>query len=481
MLSGCGQSEPETPVAAAPDAVQAGPAAPVGATAASEPTTPPPFPVDSSVPPAEQVTKLLEGAQQFLKQGNAKLALEAINRAIKIDPTSVDARLRRAELFAAADLKTQAVEDLTKAIELEPRNARTFNTRGYLRMSQSDMNGAVEDFAAAISIDLEYPQPYNNRGLVRVSQGAPEKALLDFDAALRIDPKYIDAYNNRGYALTQLGRYEEAIETLTKAIEIDPTYVNAWNNRGLANAAAGKGDQGTYQLEAAVADFTKAIELQPSHTKYYIHRSEALTALQRLDEARADTDKAAWLERLSDLNRLVATSPDLASCWLQRAEHMRLGERFDAAMTDVNRAIQLLGPTMPEASDAYVLQARILLDQGQIEKAIESANTAAKIRPSDQVYSVRGDAHFKLQNYEAAAEDFMLSRRLDETVQKAFELRAAQLESAGQIEQAGYFREQASALSPDRLLKTAAAETAEPLPFPIDTAQPPPTEAPKAE
>ena len=99
-----------------------------------------------------------------------------MNQAVEAAPQSVEPYLRRADLLAAADLKTKAIADLDTALELEPRNARTFNTRGYLRMSQNDLPAAVEDFSAAVSIDLAYPQPYNNRGLVRISQGDPEKA-----------------------------------------------------------------------------------------------------------------------------------------------------------------------------------------------------------------------------------------------------------------------------------------------------------------
>ncbi|MFV0443805.1 MAG: tetratricopeptide repeat protein [Planctomycetaceae bacterium] len=417
---------------------------------------------DTSAQPTPATPEQLQAASaRFLKQGNAQLALQALNQAIQLAPESAAGYLRRAELYTSADLKTQAIDDLSKAIELEPRNARSFNTRGYLRMAQNDLEGAVEDYAAAISIDLEYPQPYNNRGLVRISQGAPEKAVADFDAALRIDPKYIDAHNNRGYALTLLKRYDDAVTALSAAIEIDPMYVNAWNNRGLARKAAG-------QFAEAVEDFTKAIELQPSNTKHYLHRSEAFAALDRPEESRADQQKAAWLDRLSALNRTVASNPDSVTGWLERAEHMRQGQRFDAALTDCQRAIQLLGTTAPEVSEAYVLQARILLDQGRLEQAIEAANLAARVQPSDQVYSVRGDAYMQLKNYEAAVEDYRQSRRLDSTVQQAYQLLAAELESAGKVERAGYFREQAEALTPDRLQKTTKSESAEPLPFPVD-------------
>ena len=173
----------------------------------------------------------------------------------------------------------------------------------------------------------------------------------------------------------------------------------------------------------------------------------------------------------------MATSPDKASAWLTRAEHMRMGKRFDAALSDVTRAIQLIGPGAPEASDAYVLQARILLEQGHIERAIEAANRALEARPEVQAYSVRGDAYFQLQNYERAVEDYQQARRLDTDVQQAYLLHADALEAKGNVEQAGYFREQAGRLIPKKRPAASAEDGTDPPPFPVDVTQESATES----
>lgn len=454
LAAGCQKSSDDAPVsqAAAPESPAATAAAPAESGTAS------PFPETPATGP-DAARRLIAASNEFLKQGQGQRALQALTAAIKADPKCIEAYTCRAELLVAADLKPQAIEDLGRALAIDTRNARLFNTRGYLRMSIDNLAGAIEDFDAAAAIDLSYPQPCNNRGLVRLAQGDTQKAIEDFDAAIRIDPNYIDAYNNRGYALTLQEDFDDAIATLTKAIELDAAYVNAWNNRGLAYHKAGKFDE-------AVRDFTRAIELQPSNPKYYAHRADSRYALEQTAEAHADREQAVWLERLVLVNRRVAATPQDAQVWLDRAEHMRLGRRFDAALNDIERALPLVTTGSRQAVAARVLQARICLERGEPERAVEAATEALKIGPNDFASSVRGDAYFALQNYEAAVEDYRRSRRLDDQVQQAYELRAQQLESAGQVQQAGYFREQAAALAPEKLTRTAAQTAEEASPFP---------------
>jgi tetratricopeptide (TPR) repeat protein len=221
-------------------------------------------------------------------------------------------------------------------------------------------------------------------------------------------------------------------------------------------------------LEEALADFTQAIELQPTHTKYYLHRRLVLDALGRTEEARADAERAAWLERLVMVNRLVQAQPDEARSWRERAEHLYQGKRHEPALADAERAIQLAAPGSAEQTAALLVAARIRLALGQYEQAVEIATRVLKQSPSDEAHSLRGEAHYALGNFAAAVEDFRAARRLDPLVQQACLKYAEQLESRGEVQQAGYFREQAEALAPERLIRPATQETAEPLPFPTE-------------
>lgn len=383
-----------------------------------------------------------------MAEGQAQKALESLTRAIQSDPKNIDASVKRADLLARANLLPQAVVDLSRAIEASPEDAKLYNSRGFLLLTLKKYEPAITDFDKAIALDLNYSAPLNNRGLARLAAGEGEKSLLDFDAALRIDPKYIDAKNNRGYVLIQLQRYPEAIKTLTEAIAIKEDYINAWNNRGIAHKQAG-------MFAEAVADFSKAIELQPTQIRYIVHRKEAYESLGKTAEANADGTRIDWLNELARLNELAKGNPNDAERWLWRAAHLVDGAEYETALKDLDRALHL----NPDLAAAYTVRAKVHLARGDQEKAIQEATRALATKPHHEAFSLRGDAYFAQKNYEAAIADYQSARRLDEQVQTAFRLRAEQLEREGNVQQAGYYREQADGLS-----STGSSRTEKPVP-----------------
>ncbi|MEZ6066652.1 MAG: tetratricopeptide repeat protein [Planctomycetaceae bacterium] len=349
----------------------------------------------------------------------------------------------------------------SQALRIEPKNPRLLNTRGYLHLVRGDLDAALADFNVAVGIDLKYPQPYNNRGLVWISRGEPAKAVADFDSALRIDPDYVDALNNRGYALTQLKKYGEAIASLTRATELDQNYVNAWNNRGLAYHFDGK-------FEQAASDFTRSIELEPENRKYFIHRAESLAELGKERESQADMAHALWLDRLAPVNARLKLNPQDADALLQRARLRLSAEQYDAALADVAAVLSLVPASSTAAADAYVTKAQILVAQKDYAAAVSAATVAIEQGQQVSAASVRGDAYFLMQKYELAISDYQAARRIDAQVQQAFNMHAEELEKSGQIEQAGFFREQAEALNPEAANAAGEQEARTASPFPTD-------------
>ncbi len=421
----------------------------------------PPFP-DNPSPViqeenARRAEELLAAAENHLRQGEANAALSALNRAIRLNPRLETAYVRRADLLAKAGMTAQAIADVSRAIQLNPTQAQLFNTRGYLRLTHGEAEGSIEDFTRAIALDLEYAQPYNNRGLARLSLGDPETAIHDFDAALRIDPNYIDAHNNRGYTLSQLKRYDEALVSLTKAIELDAEYVNAWNNRGLVYKEMGRWNE-------ALADFRRAVELDPTSQKYLLHRAEVYDALNQKTAAAADRERVVWLEDVARLNRMLIATPDDPTVWIERARLMIAGGELDEAAHNLQRAMEI----NKEIPELYQLRAQLAYAREDYQTAVDEATKALELKEQQPSYSVRGDAYFQLQNYEAALKDYRRARRLDSQVQQALEMRAEELETMGQVEQASSYREQASEIRRVSLMASeqSSGEKEKPLPFP---------------
>jgi len=406
-----------------------------------------------SLTPEQKAARYIVLSEQALKQGNAKVALEALTNAITVYPDAFAAYVKRADLLAKAKLYPAAIADLTRALDLPTGTQRTLNggngitvsiqrddakllnTRGYLRLAIKDYEAAIADFDEAVARDLNYAQPYNNRGLIHLTLGAPAKAIADFESALRIEAAYTDAHNNLGYAFIQVKEYDKAIVALSNAIKTNGEYVNAWNNRGLAYKEAGRFDE-------AVADFTKAIELQPTQVKYFLHRKEAYEQLGQTEEAANDEAQVVWLKQLARHNQLVLAAPTESRRWYGRADHLIQRDEFEAAQKDIERAIKL----DPDYAAAYTLRAKMYLKQGEVEQAIHEVTRAIATAPHFEAYSLRGDCHFLQENYELAVQDYTLARRLDDQVRVAHERCAEKMQADGKIQQASYHLDQASQL-----------------------------------
>ena len=85
-------------------------------------------------------TALADGAA-FLKANDAKRALEAFERAIKLEPTSADAYLQKCHALAGLRRHEEAIPACTESLRLNPGNADALRDRGhyYLNLGRVDM------------------------------------------------------------------------------------------------------------------------------------------------------------------------------------------------------------------------------------------------------------------------------------------------------------------------------------------------------
>lgn len=436
IVSGC-QQEAQTP----PQVDSSTPAA--TPTVASEKTAPAAT-VDQPVPAAAEtadnspaVQQLLARASKLSRGGATAAAIELLSRAIGLDSECATAWQQRARMYVRLGQHANASADFSMAVRLDPENAEIRNSRGFYLFGQNQLEQALEDFDKAIALRPEYREPWNNRGLVQVSRGELEAGVADFSEALKIAPDYHHAWNNRGYALMRLGRNDEALSDFNKAIELVPEYEHPWHNRGLLHF--GKED---YRL--AVVDFTEAIARSPGNVKYYLHRRASYAKMGRDIEAEADGRKIVWLQELGRLNQQVAMHPRDPDAYIQRAAHWHAGGEVDSSVQDYGRALKL----QPECVPAFVGRAGCWLEQDNIGAAIDDCNAALRIRSSHEAFSLRGDAHLKMGDFEQAITDYREAKRIDSNVVEAYLLHAAELERSGETDEARKARERALALDP---------------------------------
>jgi tetratricopeptide (TPR) repeat protein len=86
-----------------------------------------------------------------------------------------------------------AMQAIERALALDPQHVEALNARAALRAQSNDLIGASEDLNAAISIDPSRPHLFFNRGLLLQLQGDTIAAREAFFKTLSLNPKHAQA------------------------------------------------------------------------------------------------------------------------------------------------------------------------------------------------------------------------------------------------------------------------------------------------
>jgi tetratricopeptide (TPR) repeat protein len=136
-----------------------------------------------------------------------------------------------------------------------------------------------------------------DRGMTKAQKEEFDKQTKAREAALAKNKDLNDAYQ-AGRTALDAKMYDEAIEAFNKAVMLDDKQVAIWS--GLADAyvasAAAKPAEASALYEKGFDAYRKAIELKPDDAAYYNNFALALAKDKKIDEAKANLDKAAQLD-----------------------------------------------------------------------------------------------------------------------------------------------------------------------------------------
>jgi tetratricopeptide (TPR) repeat protein len=140
--------------------------------------------------------------------------IEAMDRAIALDPRDAALYLDRAVLHEMADQLDEALRDLGQAMRLNPGHAAAYYNRANVRSRLGDLAGAVEDLGAALERDPKLVAAHFNRAVLEARRGAWDAALDDFGRALELDATLAPAYARLAAIAGARGDFATAIEVL---------------------------------------------------------------------------------------------------------------------------------------------------------------------------------------------------------------------------------------------------------------------------
>jgi TolB-like protein/tetratricopeptide (TPR) repeat protein len=218
----------------------------------------------------------------------AKLAREALDKALRIDPHNVIAITGLARLAADFDFDAQAAADYNRrALQIEPNNLVAINTLGILLSNVGRFDEALPLYDYRVAHDPANPTAYNNRGITRYYARQWDAAIDDFRSALRLSPTFVGA--RTGIASSLLLGKRDARGAL-REIEAEPDEASKLQLRALAFHARGRARESEAATQELIREYG---EEQPALVGLvYSYRGDRDAAFKWLDKAASIRDPA---------------------------------------------------------------------------------------------------------------------------------------------------------------------------------------------
>ncbi len=224
----------------------------------------------------------------------------------------------------------------------------------------------------------EQAQFYRNQGLKFQRQGRLDEAITCYQKAIILDPNSAVAYNDLGIIYEAKGWLDRAEEIYLTALEISPGYPNLYSNLAMLYE-----QKGNYKRAAAF--WKKRIELGSPDEDW--------------------TQKAK--QRLEALRREV---PELRQEYIQE-------EIFKLAQELSNKKRIKRLKDLSEAQRLFD-EARLLYQNAEYEKALNSINLALSLNPEDEgkesLVGLREEINIRLIEQEEKARIAEINRLFDE-------------------------------------------------------------------
>ncbi len=197
---------------------------------------------------------LFHAGVDSIDTGSDREGIELFSRALKMDPTLIDALLYRGFFRHGIGETEQALSDFETALELDPENAGSYQIMGVVLSDAEYDQKALKAYNTVVELDPDYPGIYFHRGLSHVFLWNLDEAISDLSRAIVYNPGSPSAYYARGSAYCLNEQYDRAIEDMSSTIEINPEYSEAYMLRSQMYRELGN-------LEQAESDSIRATAL----------------------------------------------------------------------------------------------------------------------------------------------------------------------------------------------------------------------------
>jgi TolB-like protein/Tfp pilus assembly protein PilF len=158
---------------------------------------------------------------------NIRMIYENLNKALELDPYSVESHYRKAGTAAWTEFDwVKAEEEFLKAIELNPSHVRSHSFYAHVLTILRRTDEALHHGKISQELDPENPLTLGLYAVVLINAGKCQEALYYLEKALSIEPSHNFAYGQLLPAYECIGDYEKWIESWGNKVQ------GNWNDEG---------------------------------------------------------------------------------------------------------------------------------------------------------------------------------------------------------------------------------------------------------
>lgn len=313
-------------------------------------------------------------------------AIASCDRAIGIDPNSIDVQITLGEIRTETGGFAEAIGEFQRALAKQPENAQAVRGLAQAYELSGDLKHAEDMYKRAINLQPAYWAGYNKLGVFYLAHGQNSRSAEMFLRVTQLTPDNPRGYSSLGAAYQMLDRFEEARMAYLKSIQLKPTSA-AHTNLGTLEYYLGNYD-------AAARAFERAVELTPKSFRHWANLGDAYRwsseARSRAPEA-YDKAIALGLEELKLNPRNSGVHRALAGCYAKQgdpelaADYIRTALEIDP--TDTNNLFQ--------AAVVASLAGRKKEALGFLERAVRAGSGTAHIEREPEFRDLRREKEFQ--------------------------------------------------------------------------------------
>lgn len=349
----------------------------------------------------------------LLQQGRMEEAREAAARAVEVDPASADARVNLGLIALAGGQPAQARAHAEHVLAADARHPGALALAARAHQGEGNLPSAAAHWRTLAELRPEDPAVLAGLAAVLAGSGSPEEALALFERAAALAPDHPGVVLGQAAVLEQLGRIDAALAALRDARPrgADPD-IGARCARLLVRL--GRRTEALAELDAVLAS-------APDDAALWIERAVLMQDLDRGEGALASCERA------------LALQPANASVWSAKGVILGRQHRHEDALACHLQAVGLA----PQAAEAWSNKGNALHALKRHEEALADFDEATRLRPDfAEAWTNRGAAAQALHRFEAALADHDHALGIDPDHVRAWSNRALALNGLGRSAEA---------------------------------------------